>query len=193
MPLFYYEAISDDGDHVRGTVEAISAQAARAALRQDHLEAEELHEATLAERRELEGYMPAQPSREEASVRPTPVPPEKSHKILEKEKSEPVPKQAKAYYPFIDTLRLYAGWLLAWYCLVYAIGGYQYNKRIFLHVPYVEALLPPFSSIVFSFTLASFLFLLLTSIHKIMGGTKLRTFGLVLLGVAAFALYRINV
>lgn len=177
MPLFYYEALDPDGKRIQGTVDAISAQAARAALRQDHLEAEELHEATLDERKKFEGYIPTPQTK-------TPPP----------QKTVPAPvKTEKKYYPFVDTLRLYAGWLLAWYCLVYAIGAYQNTKETFTNIPYVEGLLPPYSSIVFSFTIASFLFLLLTTIHKILGGTPVRNLGLFLLGIAIFSLYRINV
>lgn len=184
MPLFYYEGLQESGQRVRGTVEAISAQAARAALRQDNIETEELHEATLAERNELQGpiatLQPTEPER-------PPVAP------ATQKTAAPVPKVTKKYYPFIDTLRLYAGWLLAWYALVYALGSYQYTKNTYIRVPYVEALLPPFSSVVFTFTIVAFLFLLLTSIYKVSGATRMRAFSLWLLGIATFALYRLNV
>ena len=73
------------------------------------------------------------------------------------------------------------------------LGGYQYTRSLPFRIPYVEALLPPFSPIVLSFTLAAFLFLLCTSLQKALGGGKLSAAILSILGIAAFVLYRLNV
>ena len=186
MPLFYSDALRDDGTRVHGTIEAISAQAARAALRKDNMEAEELHEATLQERQKIEGYTPA--------TTPIAAEPTETVKTPTSAPSKSVaPKVNKSYYPIIHTLRLYAGWLLAWYCLVYAIGSYQYTKETPVRVPYVEALLPPFSSIVFTFTIVAFLFLLLTTLYVKTSRTTGRAVSMWALGIACYALYRINV
>lgn len=123
---------------------------------------------------------------------------EKKQKSDSIEKSQRIEKTKKrknesTYYPFIDTLRLYAGWLLAWYCLVYLLGGYQYTREaVPYRIPFVEALLPPFSPAVLVFTLVAFLFLFLTSLQRILGGGIRRSFGLTILGVAIFGLYTMN-
>lgn len=95
------------------------------------------------------------------------------------------------YFPLIDTLRLYAGWLLAWYCLVYALGNYQYARALPFRIPYVEGLF--LSPLVLSFTLAAYLFLLFSSIWKILGKGFVRGGVLAILGIGAFVLYRMNV
>jgi len=68
----------------------------------------------------------------------------------------------RQYHPFFDTLRLYAGWLLAWYMSVYILGAFQHTRTLPFRIPYVEALLPPFSPVVLHFSLGAFLFLFLT-------------------------------
>jgi hypothetical protein len=209
--LFFYTARNTNNQLVRGTIEAISAQAARQALKEMDLIAEELHEATLQEKKAvsegtvdlaevhrtpnlvLEGTkeiieeeeIVETPSKEE----PVPATPEKSKP--KKKKSSRAKK--KAYYPFAETLGLYAGWLLAWYCIVYALGSYQHTREVSFHIPYIEALLPPFSPVVLTFTLVAFLFLMLSSVHRVIGGGKLKAFILLVVGVAAFSLYRLNV
>jgi hypothetical protein len=172
MPLFFYVAHDDQGQEVRGTIEAISVQAARAALREKEVEVKEIHEATMNELRSTQ-YS--------------------SSITLEDSPSSTEIQSQKSYYPFVDTLRLYAGWLLAWYSITYVFGAYQYTKDIPIRIPYAEALLPPFSDIVFSFTIASFLFLLLSSLQKSFGGGTVQSFVFTILGIVLFSLYRVNV
>lgn len=99
----------------------------------------------------------------------------------------------RQYYPISETLRLYAGWLLAWYFLVYAIGAYQISRDLPFRVPYVEAWLPPYSPLILTFALASFVFLLSSTIHKTTGEGKLKGTFITIVAAAAFVLYRINV
>jgi len=96
-----------------------------------------------------------------------------------------------AYFPLLETLRLYAGWLLAWYAAVYAIGSYQFMKDLPFHVPYAESLF--LSPLVLSFTFAAYLFLLTTSLYKRAEKKKIAGVGLLVLSVAVFVLYRMNV
>jgi hypothetical protein len=91
----------------------------------------------------------------------------------------------------VDTLRLYAGWLLAWYAVVYALGYYQSTRHLSFEVPYLMGIY--MSPLVLSFTLASFLFLLFTSLRKHVGGGAVTSIVFTLLGLAAFVLYRMNV
>lgn len=212
--LFFYTARNTQGQLLRGTIEAISAQAARQSLRDMELLAEELHEATLQEKKLiaegeenvqssyltpnliLEEEMPdtvseTDPEYETQSAQELSAN-EDEQKETEKTKKKQR-KKKKVYYPFSETLQLYAGWLLAWYCIVYALGSYQYTREVSFHIPFIEALLPPFSPVVLTFTLAAFLFLLFSSIHRGLGGGKPKAFLLTVIAVAAFSLYRLNV
>ena len=200
--LFFYSARNSENELVRGTIDAMSAQAAREALKEMNLLAEELHEATLHEKEVaakgknnfpdklhtpnlvLEGEV------HEPKQEPVPI---KEEKKKAKKQSRAKRKIKKKYYPFLDTLRLYAGWLLAWYCIVYILGGYQHTRELSFRIPYVEALLPPYSPIVLTFTLAAFLFLLCTSLHRVLKSNKLAGIALTIAGIAVFSLYRINV
>ncbi|PIR53785.1 hypothetical protein COU75_04170 [Candidatus Peregrinibacteria bacterium CG10_big_fil_rev_8_21_14_0_10_42_8] len=102
-----------------------------------------------------------------------------------------VKRQATSYLPLFETLRLYAGWLLAWYSLIYIIGAYQFTKDLPFKVPYAESLF--FSPLVLSFTFAAFIFLLLSSVYILLKRKKIVAVLLVIIGVATFLLYRMNV
>ena len=106
-------------------------------------------------------------------------------------KKERAPQSDVAYFPLLDTLRLYAGWLLAWYCLVFAVGSYQFTKDIPFHVPYAESLF--LSPLVLSFTFAAYLFLLLSGIYTQTGRSKKIGLVLATVGVAVFILYKMNI
>lgn len=112
------------------------------------------------------------------------LPPQSPHLQSERERE---------YFPIGDTLRLYAGWLLAWYFLVYALGGYQLSRSVPFRIPYVEAWLPPYSPLILTFACGSFLYLLMTQIHAMIGGGRLKGFLLSITGIVCFVLYRINV
>lgn len=100
------------------------------------------------------------------------------------------PSPELAYFPLLETLRLYAGWLLAWYAIVYAVGSYQFMKDVPFHIPYAESLF--LSPLVLSFTFAAYLFLLLTGIYKMAGRSKKIGIVLFITGVAIFLLYKMN-
>lgn len=204
--LFFYSALNKDDQLVRGTIDAVNSDAARLALKEMDLKPEELHEATLQEKKaSAEGTIDFPDTMSTPNLvlegeieMQKPETPKATKKPEQLQKNEPKKKRAspskkKKYHPFTDTIRLYAGWLLAWYCIVYILGGYQYTRSLPFRIPYLEALLPPFSPIVLSFTLAAFLFLLFTSIHKAIGGGKVTGAAFTLLGIAAFSLYRLNV
>ena len=97
----------------------------------------------------------------------------------------------EAYFPFLETLRLYAGWLLAWYALVYALGSYQFLKELPFRIPYAESLF--LSPLVFSFTFAAYLFLLCTTLYIALHRNTYIGFFLFILGVGSFVLYRMNI
>jgi len=96
-----------------------------------------------------------------------------------------------SYFPLLDTLRLYAGWLLAWYCLVYALGSYQHARPLPFRIPFVEGLF--LSPLVLSFTWGAYLFLLLTGLWKATGKGIIKGLIVTVLGITGFVLYRMNV
>ena len=104
--------------------------------------------------------------------------------------------KSDGYYPLRQTLRLYAGWLLAWYGLVYAIGGYYVSRSPAFELPYLTGIF--YSPLVLTFTLGAFLFLLFSGIYNHLAETndELPWYaGLALTAVAVviFVLYRANV
>lgn len=158
-------------------MEAVSLQAARDALKEMNLSPEEVHESTASEQLEFS---------------PPPLPDSVSFPAASS-KSVSAPKKSSqtAYFPFVDTMRLYAGWLIAWYTLVYAFGSFQHSRSLPYEIPYLEGLF--LSPLVLSFTFGAFLFLMATGIWKILGKGWLLGIVLMMLGVAAFVLFRMNV
>lgn len=103
----------------------------------------------------------------------------------------PKPETGRRYAPFSETLRLYAGWLLAWYALVYALGFYSGARPLPFDIPYIRGMY--YSPLVLSFTLGSFLFLLCGSVAAAISARRGTKVLLTMAGIAAFVLYRINV
>jgi len=194
MPLFFYSARNERNTLVHGTIDALSAQAARESLKQMNLVAEELHEATLNDRKKAsEDEKELKPAKKYDTPNIVSEDKTPSAEVSFVEPKTTTRKKRKSYYPFFETARLYAGWLLAWYILVYALGSYQHVKDIAFRIPYVEALLPPFSPIVLRFALACFLFLLFSNIYKAIGSKPMYSKVLSAVGIGVFALYLLNV
>jgi hypothetical protein len=111
------------------------------------------------------------------------------HSPLESVFAEPEESSAvfsHAYYPLMDTLRLYAGWLLAWYFVIEALGSYQYLRTLPFRLSALDGLFR--SLLVIRISAAAFLFLLLSTVHCMLGrgiakGIILTLTGIVLLGV----------
>jgi len=194
MPQFTYTAIQPDGKRVSGTVESFSLQAANDALKQMHLIPEEIHESLTSEQpltpeqaEKLLSFTPPAPT----NAMPDAAPVSSDSAAKSSEIPSPHPESSSSYFPLLDTLRLYAGWLLAWYCLVYALGHYQYTRPLPFRIPFVEGLF--LSPLVLSFTFAAYLFLLLSGIWKTAGRGILKGLLLTGIGIAGFVLYRMNV
>ena len=96
----------------------------------------------------------------------------------------------QSYHPIITTLRVYAGWLLAWYGLFVAIGYYTHVRAMPWDIPFVEAFFV--SPLIFSFIVAIFLFLFLGSIHQLIKGKILSGSLLTILGVILFITFRVS-
>ena len=175
MTEYSYRATDEFGAEKHGTLSAISLQVAR-----EQLQAMQLVPVEITE------------SPKDAAPQPMPIEPFPAEGAIG-EKAETLPPSSKetAYFPLYETLRLYAGWLLAWYCLVYAVGSYQFIKDLPIHVPYAESLF--LSPLVLSFTFGAYLFLLLSGIYKTVGKKKFSGIVLTVIGIAIFLLYRMNV
>ncbi|MDP6561808.1 MAG: hypothetical protein QF793_02685, partial [Candidatus Peribacteraceae bacterium] len=116
MTTYTYQATDASGKTVDGTVEAHSLQAARDAVVNLGMEPLEIYEAhqKSSSKSDSPWVDPLQAIQADTAEEPS----------------------TAAYFPLLDTLRLYAGWLLAWYCIVYAIGAYQFMKELPFRLPY---------------------------------------------------------
>ena len=99
-------------------------------------------------------------------------------------------EKQKMYAPLIDTLRLFAGWLLAWYGAVYVLGAYQQEQVLSSDIPFLQALFQ--SPLILRFTFGTFLFLLLSSLHQWMGRGIGKGIFLTIVGVVLFVLFHLN-
>lgn len=198
MNTFTYVATDSSGKQVEGTLEALSLQAAHEAVIELGLEPLEIYEAATETKAEPP---PAAPN--PAEVPSTPEALQFSGVDLPVDEPKPEPssqsevpastdvESTQVYFPLLETLRLYAGWLLAWYSLVYAVGSYQFLKELPFRIPYTESLF--LSPLVLSFTFGAYLFLLLTGFYKLSGKKKSVGLLLFVLGIALFLWYRMNV
>ena len=174
MTEYRYRATDPFGKEQEGTVNSFSLDAARAAVSAMGLEPVEIYEAAAP-------VLPDPPTFALYSD---------LQKVHEKKNVDAAP-EARAYFPLLDTLRLYAGWLLAWYCLVYAVGSYQFMRELPVRIPYADSLF--LSPLVLSFTFAAYLFLLLSGWYVSAGRKKPVAIVLLAVGVGLFLLYRMNV
>jgi len=95
------------------------------------------------------------------------------------------------YLPLTDTLRLYGGWLLGWYGIVYLLGWFQHTGRLPFSFDFIESLFQ--SALVLNFAFGTYLFLLLTSVHRVLGGGVWLGILLFLVGIALQVLFMANV
>ncbi|MFA5799452.1 MAG: hypothetical protein WC840_00660 [Candidatus Peribacteraceae bacterium] len=100
-------------------------------------------------------------------------------------------RNAERYFPLLSTIRLYAGWLLAWYALFVALGYYSHVRTLPWNVPFVEAFY--LSPLIFTFVVAIFLFLMLTSLKRALGGGIFTGFIFTILGIGALVFVRMSV
>lgn len=220
MPLYSYSALNEKGARMHGTIDADSIDEARDAIKKQGLTPEEVFQISYDSSQStsfdaipapepepiieptpeinVDIEPPAPPSEQEVEepiVEPNRAAQEaaaSNWKLEEDDDNEIInTKQSKTYYPMLDTLRLYAGWLLAWYAIVYALGYYQSTRNLSFEVPYLMGIYT--SPLVLSFTLASFLFLLMTSLHKRFGRGMFSGISITILGLVIFVLYRMNV
>lgn len=98
--------------------------------------------------------------------------------------SPPPATSSGGYHSLTATLRLYAGWLFAWYGLFVALGYYAAQRMLPWDIPFVRAFYE--SELIFSFVIAIFLYLLLTALHKVMKAGMITGIIFTILGVGLF-------
>jgi len=177
MPTFSYIAHTQNGQVNRGSLDAPTMEDAREMMRKKGWTVEEI----------AEKPTPESAVHFSAAMPWTTVDDTKEQKKIERK----MKAEEKTYVPLIDTLRLFAGWLLAWYGLIYLLGDLQSRPHSPLSFPYIDALFT--SSLVLRFTFGTFLFLLLTSIHQWLGRGIGKGIVLTIIGVIAFMLFHWNV
>lgn len=173
MSIFAYSARGSDGQVRHGSIDADNVQAARLALSQMNLIPVELRE-TETTNRQVHWRV----TEDGSPTAPDGTPP-------------PGSSPTKTFAPLVDTFRLYAGWLVAWYALVFLLGWYVEHGGFPLQIPFLTDLFH--SSLVLHFALAAFLFLCLTSLHRAIGRGVLRGLLLTVAGVSAFLFFAVNV
>lgn len=179
MPTFSYTGRDNRGRIDRGTMEAASAEEVRQKLKERNVTVEEILETRPSVQTNPVGFTPAMPW--------TTVEDKKEERKTERA----IQAEALAYIPLVETLRLFAGWLLAWYGMVYLLGDLMMQQKMPVDIPYLEALFV--SDLVLRFTFGTFLFLLLTTIHHALGKGIGKAIMLTIAGVTAFVVFHLNV
>lgn len=167
MPTFSYIAKNPGGVETRGTIDAASADGAREELRKRGVFTEDM--------RELPQTDVVQKTKTEK--KPAPLPWSGANNG-----SAPKLPDVPTYAPLHETLRVFAGWLLGWYGVIYALGFLEQSGKL-PELPFVRELFE--SRLVLQFTFGTFLVLAMSNAHRWLGGGTLKGF---VLGVAFIAL-----
>ncbi len=95
-----------------------------------------------------------------------------------------------SYHPLADTLCLYAGWLLSILFVVFAIGNYQLLR----HLPFHSSLIDDWikSPLILNVEVTTFVFMMLSSVHRAMGRGLWRGLVLIVFGFAILVAFRVN-
>lgn len=202
MAHFSFIARRPDGSVQRGSVDAPTAEAAREKLRKQGLIVEEMQERPPSPPRQ-QSPSPV-PIAAAAAPRPAPPPPRPAPPPVAPPTAVAAPVadfvplvkpkdngEESGYVPLGDTLRLFAGWLLAWYGVVYLVGDYQRSGKLPFELPFVESMFT--SPLILRFAFGTFLFLFFSTLHRWMGGGILKGCTLFLLWVITVAFFHVNV
>ena len=99
-------------------------------------------------------------------------------------------ESARDYYPLSDTIRLYCGWLLAFLSAIYAVGAYQSLRGLPWESPLIAEWFE--SPLILHAAFLAFLYLLLSSVHRLLGRGLWSGLLLMILGFFLFALFKAN-
>ena len=97
---------------------------------------------------------------------------------------------ARDYYPLTDTIRLYCGWLLAFLGIIYVVGGYQALRSLPVESPLIQEWAE--SPLILHAAFLAFLYLLLSSVHRMLGRGLWKGLLLLLIGFFLFVLFKAN-
>ncbi len=173
MPSFPYVARTIEGTLEQGSVEASSVENARAELHKRGLTIEE-----------LDGDDTASFNEEPLWTSPDTMP------VRAAKVATPAIGDV-SYIPLTQTLRLFAGWLMAWYGIIYLAGRYRADGRLPWDIPAIQGLSE--STLVLRFAFAVFLFLLFSDIQKWTGKGALKAVMLGVVGAFLFVVFHLNV
>ena len=95
-----------------------------------------------------------------------------------------------SYAPLLDTLQLYAGWLLACLFVILSVGSYQFLRHLPWHADILDEWVH--SQLIMRVTFITFSFLLLSSLHRAMGRGLWKGIALAILGFIAIAFFMAN-
>ncbi len=194
MPAFAFEGTDSTGTVRRGSVQASDKYAAFKKLRDD----QKLLLTMLSPVGILPQYKDPELDQWQRGARTTTAPQRPTigfTDVADVSKSQRAASPAlrtsadSPYHPLAATLRLYAGWLLAWYGLFVAIGYYSVQRTLPWDIPFVQAFY--LSPLILSFIVAIFLLLMLSALHKAMRGGALSGIAFTVLGIALFVGVRI--
>ncbi len=143
MTTFTYIAQKPDNTEERGSISSLTADTAREELRKRGLIPEDIREV---------------PTSTQQKPKPAPLP----WSAASNKGSATITQDTQPYAPLHETLRIFAGWLLAWYGVIFALGFLESTKK-FPSIPFVHELF--LSPLVRQFTFGTFLFLALSNIH----------------------------
>ncbi len=186
MAHFFFIARRPDGSIQRGSLDAATAEAARERLRKQGLEIEELQERKPAPQMLIEPpprFAPAAPVAPQAPAAAMPAATPAAAVMEDDDEG--------GYVPLGETLRLFAGWLLAWYAVVYLFGSYQRQDKLPFELPFIDGMFT--SPLILRFAFGTFMFLFFSSLHRWLGGGIFKGLLLILLWVIAFAFFHVNV
>lgn len=94
------------------------------------------------------------------------------------------------YHPLIDTLRLYAGWLLACLFAVYALGIFQKLRALPWDIGILDEWVD--SPLILHVTFTTFVFLLLSTVHRMLGRGLWKGIALTGVGFLLIVVFRAN-
>lgn len=177
MTSFSYIARTADGTLDRGTIDAPTMEKAREVLRKKNLLVEEM--------RAADGTAPSLAFKQTMPWTNTDEPLARKDRI----KGQNM-RSDTSYVPLMDTVRLFAGWLLAWYSIIYLLGALRLSGKIPDGWWFVQGLFE--SALVLRFAFVTFIFLMLSTIHREIKGSTGSGIALTLTGIVLAGLFHLN-
>lgn len=195
---FAFEGTDSSGNVRRGTIQSDSKKHAFDRLKQDQKLMLTMlsplgvtpeyrdHDLENWQRKDIPEKQPTAPPR---VLQFTPVDSPKKSEVFPAIAPASSARPLSSYHPLLSTLRLYAGWLLAWYSLFVSIGYYATVRALPFEIPFVQAFFV--SPLIYTCIVAIFLFLFLGSLSRVLHGRWITGLFLTIVGIAA--LYGVHV